>query len=244
MIEQFFRNIPPVVKNLLIINILMFVATIAIQDTDLRNILGLYNFKSPLFEPYQLVTYMFMHGDFTHLLFNMFSLVMFGSILEQVWGPKRFLMFYFITGIGAVFLYQAVAYFEYAQAVQQIGQSAIENINAQIVDPSFNGSVKILGDAELAYARSIAIPLVGASGALFGIMIAFGVLFPNTELMLIFFPVPIKAKYFIPGMILLELYLGVMQFAGDNVAHFAHLGGALIGYILMKLWQKDRKNFY
>lgn len=220
MLENFFRNIPPVVKNLLIINILMFMATLFYQPDgeDLRGILGLFHFKSPLFEPYQIVTYMFMHGDFTHLLFNMFSLVMFGTILEQVWGPKRFLLFYFVTGIGAVLLYQLVALYEYNNYLDSGNIAAMRDI--------------------------LFTPMVGASGALFGVMTAFGVLFPNTEMMLIFFPIPIKAKYFIPFMILMELYLGVMQYSGDNVAHFAHLGGAVIGFILLKFWQKKKNNFY
>jgi len=244
MLENFFRNIPPVVKNLLIINVLMFLATFALQQNmDIRTELGLYNFKSEHFRPYQIVTYMFMHGDFFHLLFNMFALVMFGSILERIWGAKRFLIFYFVTGIGAVVLYSIVNYIEYMGYVSQLTTSDLNEIREHGREVFMN-SQRYRDDIMNNVNASLNTPMVGASGALFGVMTAFGVLFPNTELIMLFFPVPIKAKYFIPLMILLELYLGVMQFSGDNVAHFAHLGGAVIGFILLKIWQKKRNDFY
>lgn len=229
MLEHLWRNIPPVVKNLLIINLLMFVAMLIFKGTenDLIGNLSVFYFDSPLFKPVQLVTHMFMHGNFAHIFFNMFALVSFGSLLERIWGPKRFLTFYLITGLGAVALHQFAMMYE----VYQIA-----------------GTIRPYSEESEIFSHKLveiySTPTVGASGAIYGIIIAFGMLFPNTELMLMFIPVPIKAKYLIPFMIILELYLGVNNFEWDNVAHFAHLGGALFGFILVKMWTKDRNNFY
>ncbi|MBX7093857.1 MAG: rhomboid family intramembrane serine protease [Flavobacteriales bacterium] len=237
---------PPVVKNLLILNVLMFFAkfTFERQGIQLDFILGLSNPASPNFEPYQIITYMFMHGDLGHLFFNMFALVTFGSILERMWGPKRFISFYFITGIGAMFLYSLVNYVEYLQLVSKLPADVVEVVkeNGQSL---FKQGMNYSDETVAALNLSLNMPAVGASGALYGIMIAFGMLFPNTEMMLIFLPIPIKAKYFIPVMIFIELYLGVMQYSWDNVAHFAHLGGALIGGLIVYFQKKkDRRNFY
>jgi membrane associated rhomboid family serine protease len=244
MLEQLWRNIPPVVKNLLLINILMFVALLIFQSrgTNLNSELGLYNVASSEFRPFQIITHMFMHGGAMHIFFNMFALVSFGAILERVWGPKRFLLFYLITGMGAVILYSVINYMEYSELVSRMNENEVEFVRAnglEIIQSNrnFTGDMGILN-------ANLFTPMVGASGAIYGLLVAFGLLFPNTEMMLIFLPIPIKAKYFIPVLILMEYYAGMANNEGDNVAHFAHLGGALFGFILVRLWSKNRNNFF
>ncbi|MFB6306497.1 MAG: rhomboid family intramembrane serine protease [Flavobacteriales bacterium] len=218
-------------KNLLIINIIMYIGSLLIGfHTSVSNF-ALFYFDSPHFEPYQIVTHMFMHGGLGHIFFNMFALVMFGTVLEKVWGPKRFLKFYLITGLGAVLLHQGMQAYDVFQAT---GSITVDNPGRQVM--SFNSMDTV--------SMTYNVPTLGASGAIFGLLVGFGVLFPNTELMLIFLPIPIKAKYFIPFLILIELYLGIQKFSWDNMAHFAHLGGALFGYIMIKYWQSDRNKFY
>lgn len=247
MIGQFFRNLPTVVMNLLIINIMMFVAKILLikNNIDFNELFSLYHFTSPLFQPYQLVTHMFMHLDFGHLFFNMFSLVMFGAVLEKVWGPKRFLLFYLICGIGAAVLSGLVGYIDFNSIMSQISVPELNRVDEIMVLQSYADSGGVLvtplqNDLISFYLSSA----MGASGAIFGILVGFGVLFPNTELMLLFFPVPIKAKYFIPVLMLIELTFGLAQIQGDNIAHWAHLGGGVFGFILLKIWQKNRNSFY
>ncbi|HYG51772.1 MAG TPA: rhomboid family intramembrane serine protease [Flavobacteriales bacterium] len=207
----------------------MFIATVVSEPNGnfMTANFSVFYFDSPFFKPYQLVTHMFMHGSIAHVFFNMFALASFGSLLERIWGPKRFLIFYFATGLGAILLHQLVMMYEVHH---------------------LTGAVQVYADGKLPNIERVfeiyGTPTVGASGAIYGIIIAFGMLFPNTELMLIFFPVPIKAKYLVPFMVLLELFLGVNNFQWDNIAHFAHLGGALFGFILIKIWQRNRKNFY
>ena len=197
-------NFPQIVKNLIIINVLVFVATSLLDRYMLTLRLAMWPVASPLFQPYQIVTHMFTHGGFSHILFNMFSLWMFGKILENLWGGKRFLLFYLISGIGAAIAHLAVQYLM-----------------------GGNG------------------PAVGASGAVMGILVAFGYLFPNTELFILFIPFPVKAKWVVIGYIAIDLFSGVARFSGDNIAHFAHLGGALTGFILVLIWNKnDRHRFY
>ncbi|NEU10043.1 rhomboid family intramembrane serine protease [Flavihumibacter sp. R14] len=227
-------NIPPVVKNLLIINILFFVATAIFESKgiSLVRMLGVYYVDSPSFNVWQVVSYMFMHGGFAHILFNMFALFTFGSSLEYIMGSKRFLNFYLITGLGALALQMLV------QAIEIYGITGGFSIDPATYTSSDPNAIRTL--SEIYYS-----PMVGASGAIFGLLIAFGMLFPNAELFIMFIPVPVKAKYIIPVYILLELFLGVAQFSGDSVAHFAHLGGALFGFILVKLWDLKRsRNFY
>jgi len=222
------NNITPVVKNLLIINILLFAATwlFQAQGIPFTEYLAVYYFDSPFFRVWQPVTYMFMHANMMHILFNMYALYMFGSILEAHWGGKRFLNFYLITGLGALALQWAVQAIEVYQitgsAVNQI--AALEALGNQTIYEIYGG------------------PMVGASGAIFGLLVAFAMLYPNLELYIMFIPVPVKAKYIVPVYIAIELFLGVGKIEGDSVAHFAHLGGALIGYILVKLWRN--KNTY
>lgn len=238
--------LPPVVKNLLIINVLMFVATLFLrsQDIVLETILGLYYFDSPNFQPYQIIAHMFMHSSsfFAHIFFNMFMLWMFGRTLEQVWGPKRFLIFYMVTGLGAALLHTGVNAFE----VYRITGSLFNDISFGAEYVYFGDNLEgLTNKAREQLARIYATPTVGASGAVFGLLLGFGMLFPNTKLMLLFFPVPIKAKYVIGGLIVLELILGSTAHIWNSpIAHFAHLGGALFGFILIKIWQRSRNKFY
>jgi rhomboid-like protein len=224
-------NIPPVVKNLLIINVIFFIATWIFEQQGLQLIgyLGVFYFDSPFFKAWQPITYMFMHGGMAHIFFNMFALYSFGSILEARWGGKKFINFYLITGLGALALQWAVQAFE----VYQITGAVVNDLSTLTVNTSNVETLQGIYSG----------PMVGASGAIFGLLVAFGMLYPNIEMYIMFIPVPVKAKYIIPVYIVIELFLGVGRFAGDSVAHFAHLGGALIGFILVKLW-KDKNTFY
>ncbi|MBL4593302.1 MAG: rhomboid family intramembrane serine protease [Flavobacteriales bacterium] len=235
---------PPVVKNLLIINGLFYLATILLksQGIDLAEYLGLHYWKSEGFQPYQLVTYMFMHGGFTHVLFNMFAVFMFGKVLEGVWGQKRFLIFYMVTGIGAGLIQMLVAHIRLMPLLADLPPEDINMIMTEGYDLLQSGKNWVgIGGTINGLINGVT---VGASGAVFGILLAFGMLFPNTELMLLFPPIPIKAKWFVLGYGALELYSGFANNPNDNVAHFAHLGGMLFGFILIQMWKKDRGNFY
>ncbi len=267
-------SIPPVVKNLILINVVMFVATWALERTgiDLIKLLGLHYIGSPLFRPYQFITHMFMHarisqGGIAHIFFNMFALYMFGKVLESVWGPKRLLLYFFVTGLGAAALHSLVTYFEVSAMLKSANAFyntpspallagfvksyygiQIPQINDLINSwyDSPNNPVFIQKGTELVQEISqmrINMPTVGASGAVFGVLLAFGYLFPNTMLLLLFPPIPIKAKYFVIGYGTLELYLGITQ-SNSSIAHFAHLGGMLFGFILLKYWGKNSRNFY
>lgn len=225
-----FANIPPVVKNLLIINIIFFVASITLDKVipDVFKYLPVYYFNSPNFRLWEIITYMFMHGGFAHIFFNMFALFSFGPIVEYAMGSKKFLNFYFICGIGAIAFQMLVQAYE-VHAIT--GAFTIDH-------PGLDSSYLAFGQQQGQKLFDIYnTAIVGASGAIFGLLIAFGMLYPNMELMIMFIPVPIKAKYIIPVYVVVELFLGVEQFAGDSVAHFAHLGGALIGFILVKAWK-------
>lgn len=234
-----FRLLPPVVKNLLIINGLFFLAMMAFsRQFDLTDYLGLHYYKSPDFKPHQFITYMFMHGGFGHIFFNMFALWMFGNALENVWGGKRFLIYYMITGIGAGVLHFLVLHFQAVNLESQLTPEMISTITDQgysILKEGKNFSDPIAGKLNLVYN----VPTVGASGAVFGILLGFGMLFPNA-LIYLFFAIPIKAKYFVIGYGAIELYSGIANNPGDNVAHFAHLGGMIFGYILLKYWKSRR----
>ncbi|WP_025145273.1 rhomboid family intramembrane serine protease [Pedobacter jeongneungensis] len=235
-------HIPPVVKNLLIINILFFAATYLLTRLHLDDILAVYYFDSPKFEIWQPISYMFMHGGIAHIFFNMFALYSFGSLLESRWGAKKFIIFYFITGLGALALQWAVQAYEVHQIIGSITNNGKVNL-AALLQGEFN--TKQLSMAQAVTLRSIYFGgMLGASGAIFGLLVAFGMLYPNAELLIMFIPIPVKAKYIIPIYILLELSLGVAQFEGDSVAHYAHLGGALIGFILVKLWKDKNDTFY
>ena len=239
-----FSQLPEIIKNLLILNGLLFFATISLESygIDLTQLLGLHQFQSDDFMPHQLITHFFMHGNFTHLFFNMFALWMFGKILENVWGAKRFLTYYLITALGAAALHLGVSQYEIMSLQSQINPSdlniLLEN-GKQVLEGNQNYTHPLMGKLNLL----INTPTVGASGAVFGILLAFGMLFPNT-LLYIYFAIPIKAKYFVMIYGALELYSGLSNNPADNVAHFAHLGGMLFGYILLKYWQKNNTQFY
>ena len=240
-----FSNIPPVVKNLLIINVLVFITAwiLMSRGINLGSILGMYYPASEKFMLHQTITYMFMHSmdGITHIFFNMFALWMFGRILESVWGPRRFFIYYFATGVGAILIHTLVNFIEYQSLTSHMSPEMIEYVKQE--GPKIWNEGKNFSDA---FAGKLNIllntPTVGASGAVFGILLAFGMLFPNTELYLMFIPVPIKAKYFVIGYGLIELFLGIK--GGGNVAHFAHLGGMLFGFILIKYWNKTKNTFY
>ena len=233
-------GMPPIVKNLIFINVLMLLAYYAVGSVfgvDLNRLLGLYFPKSELFKPIQILTHMFMHGGFTHLFFNMFALYMFGQVLEQVWGPKRFLIYYFVCGLGAMIVHESVIAFQYRHIMSIISPEQLQNV----LD---NGYQYVMQNPLERQLQSILItPTVGASGAIFGVLLAFGVLFPNTQLMLLFPPIPIRAKYFVMIYGGIELYLAVAQ-PGSQIAHAAHLGGMLFGYILIRIWRKTSKTLY
>ena len=226
-----FQVLPVIIKNLLIINGLVFLAQFTFQKTgsfSMENLFALHDVRSVYFRPHQLVSYMFLHGDFTHILFNMFALWMFGSVLENHWGPKRFLIFYLLCGIGAGVLHLGVLYFENTKIVEAFMHLPMAEQEKLLYDPRFK----------------INTATIGASGSVFGCLAAFGYLFPNSLIYLYFF-IPIKAKWFVIIYGAMELYLGVRNSAGDNVAHWAHLGGALIGFLLVLYWNKTRRRrFY
>jgi membrane associated rhomboid family serine protease len=220
------REIPVVTKNLIAINVLMFLALLAFERSgiDLNNLLGLHLFLAPDFRPYQLVTYMFMHGGFTHILFNMYAVWVFGSILERVWGSSRFLLFYIATGVGAGLVQELVQYLYFSMNLAQYTQV---NMGGGLIVPM----------AEYLNLWTT----VGASGAVYGILLAFAMTFPNEQLFMIPFPFPIKAKYFVMIFGALELFTGLSNNVGDNVAHFAHLGGMIFGIVLILYWRKKGK---
>ena len=240
---------PDVVKNLLLLNIVMYVLTLAFNE--LFPMLALHNFQSLYFEPYQLVSHFFMHSKAmpAHILFNMFALVMFGSPLEKIWGPKRFLLFYFVSAGGAVILQLGINYWDYLKMFEGMSGDEIYQIKEYVqymVDKNAYPENITVAEINLSmeYINYSGQTMVGASGAVMGLLVAFAYLFPNTELMLIFLPIPVKAKYFVPFYMLIELFLGVGNFQWDNIAHYAHLGGALFGFILVYIWQKDKGRMY
>lgn len=226
-----FQVLPLVVKNLIIINALVFLAQVTLERTggfSMENLFALHDVRSFYFKPHQIVSYMFLHGGFDHILFNMFALWMFGSALENFWGPKKFLIFYVLCGIGAGLLHLGVLYYENTQMLEVFSRLPIQEQDSLWTDPTFKLNTATLG----------------ASGSVFGCLAGFGYLFPNSLIYLYFF-IPIKAKWFVIAYGAMELYLGVRNSAGDNIAHWAHLGGALIGFLLVLYWNKtNRRTFY
>lgn len=236
--SSFLSSIPPVVKNLIAINIILWLASVVSPgllhrfgvNTELSDILGMHYWASSKFNAAQLITYMFMHAGFEHILFNMFALYMFGGILERLWGPKRFLFYYLVTGIGAAIVQQLFWTVEFHSALTALNHAiSTDLVNAQS-----------LIEQKRLFLDSPYFITIGASGAVFGLLLAFGWIFPNQELYVMFIPIPIKAKYFVFFYGIVELFMGVAQFSGDSIAHFAHLGGMLFGAILIIIWKKKR----
>ncbi len=240
------QTIPAVTKNLLIINGLFYLATIIFESKgiDLRVILGAFYPGSPNFHVWQLITHMFMHGDFTHILFNMFALYMFGSAVENTIGSKEFIKLYLLAGLGGFALYNLINYYDVLTIIGHLKTLGIDP--QQVYDLSLLASDRTLVSGQyvnqvdaIRLRDAYITPMVGASGAIYGLLIAFAVLYPEAKLALIFFPVGVKAKYFIPAIIALELFLGFKNYEWNNIAHFAHLGGALIGFLLIRQWKKN-----
>jgi membrane associated rhomboid family serine protease len=240
-----FFSLPPVVKNIILINVIMLLATWAVKSVfgiDLTEHLGLYFPKSDHFEPYQILTHMFMHGGFFHLLFNMYALFLFGGILENVWGGKRFFIYYMVCGLGAALVHESVIYWQYHKLMSVIAPDQLQLVLND--GQAYLNEGKVFANETMKNLQMLLnVPTVGASGAIFGVLLAFGVLFPNTQLLLLFPPIPIKAKYFVFGYGAIELYLAITQ-PGSNIAHAAHLGGMLFGYILIRYWRKTTKTLY
>jgi membrane associated rhomboid family serine protease len=266
-----FSLLPPVVKNLLIINGLFFLATVSMESAfgiDLVKLFGLYYFRSELFQPFQFVTYMFLHADIQHILYNMFALWMFGYLLENVWGPKKFLTYYILTGIGAAIVQMLVSYFTFAS----VDTAALAYSQAPSLD-AFTGFIKdhfpqyydnggtvrnFISSWSLSplspeymnqsveYVNQLVnlrmdVPTIGASGAVYGILLAFGWMFPNM-LVYVYFLFPIKAKWIVILYGAIELFSGISNNPSDNVAHFAHLGGMVFGFFLLYYWKKNAYN--
>jgi membrane associated rhomboid family serine protease len=267
-----FNVLPPVIKNLLIINGIFFIATLFFEqklNIDLTDILGLHYFFSEAFRPHQIITYMFMHGGFTHIFFNMFALWMFGNVLENVWGGKRFLIYYVVCGLGAALLHYTIHYFEIQPTLHALNDYLLNPSTEKLQGLFTSGYVKItpdiaqhlqpfiddfrktesMGDVQATLQSSVdliieykkeflnAPVVVGASGSIFGLLLAFGMMFPNTMIYM-YFLFPIKAKWFVIIYGAIELFGAINPSQNDNIAHYAHLGGMLFGFIMIKLWQK------
>ena len=261
-------QLTPAAKNILIINGIIFILSdfVGLKSYIIESF-GMRYFHSENFQPYQILTYMWVHGGFGHLFSNMFSVLIFAPILERVWGSKKFLIYYLATGIGAGILYSGINYYEnysfevkvksYEQnpSPESFRKLVLNNSSeyySQLYDfiDSYEQNPSNSNDnLSIAYANDLLkvksdVPMVGASGAVFGILLAFAMLFPNMELMLLFFPIPVKAKYLVLVYGIYELWSEINRMPGDNVAHFAHLGGMLIGYLILKYWKRKYGTFY
>jgi membrane associated rhomboid family serine protease len=238
-----FNNITPVVKNIIILNVLVFLACFALPGLH-EQVAGHY-FASPLFRPWQIFTHMFAHDQksIMHIFFNMYALFLFGTSLERYWGPKRFLFYYLFAGLGAFGLHEFINYLEIQKIQASLTSEQLRVVyeeGASILQQGKNYSDAAMGSLNFA----LNIGIVGASGCVFGVLLAFGMLFPNTELMLLFPPIPLKAKWFVMIYGGIELMLALQNAPDDNVAHYAHLGGMIFGFILLKYWQKKDGNYY
>lgn len=237
------NNMTDTVKQLLILNILFFIgAQFVPQATDL---LALHYFESDKFKLWQPISHMFMHGGLMHIFFNMFALVSFGSALEHFWGPKKFLFFYFSCGIGAALIHSGINYYHFHDGLNTLvlnGFKETEILNLINEGKFMTSWQTVLSPNTFENMISALTPTVGASGAIYGLLVAFAFMFPNAELALMFIPVPIKAKYFVPGIVLLDLFSGVTGYSifGGGIAHFAHVGGALFGFLMMWYWKKNQ----
>jgi membrane associated rhomboid family serine protease len=247
------------IKHLIIINVIVFIAP-QLLKLDFTNILALHFPKNEHFGIWQYVTHMFMHGSFSHILFNMYGLWAFGTPLEQMWGKKKFIFFYFSAGIGAGLIYTFANYYQFNGFYEQLINSGISDgelakvfdFNGETVGQFMDNANRILstnsniisypemGDDLLGGNKFYNAQAVGASGAVYGVLVAFGMYFKDAKLALIFFPVPIAAKYFIPVIILGDLFFGMTKYSIGNIAHFAHIGGALIGFLIAWYWKKNQ----
>ena len=261
-------HLTPAAKNILIINGIIFILSdfIGLRTYIIENF-GMRYFHSENFQPYQILTYMWVHGGFGHLFSNMFSVLVFAPILEKVWGSKKFLIFYLVTGIGAGILYSGINYYEnysFEVKVKSYEQNpSPESFRKLVINNSseyYNQLYDFIDSYEqnpsnsndnlsIAYANDLLkvksdVPMVGASGAVFGILLAFAMLFPNMKLMLLFPPIPVKAKYLVLVYGIYELWSEINRMPGDNIAHFAHLGGMLIGYLILIYWKRKYGTFY
>lgn len=262
------RRLTPIVKNLLLANVIVFAVKYFFGFGKLNEILGLYYFASPTFYPFQFLTYMFAHGGLGHIFFNMLGLFFLGPLLEQFWGSKKFLVFYLTCGLGAGLIYNGIAFtqlkpmenamtsyeynpnpdefYRYITQYYTFRNASVHNLYENYYDHPNNISLeqKTKSVVREVYNLKLGIPMVGASGAIYGLLMAIALLFPNTQFMLLFPPIPIKAKYLALILGGIALYSGFSDNPGDNVAHFAHLGGMVFAFILIKIWQKDRNRFY
>lgn len=253
-----FQNIPQVTKNILILNILFFVATLVMQgqNVDLIRLLGTHYVNSPLFEPFQIVTHFFMHANIFHIFINMWLFVMLGGFLERLWGPQRFFIFYIVSALAAFALHNFIGVYQVEQMKALLGEEIpVDSLNNIVRTTSLfnleNAINEFLMDHPVSditlienYIKMIYTPMVGASGAVFGVMAAFAILFPNTEFYL-YFMIPVKAKYLVGVYLIYEVYSAFQNNLDDPVAHLAHIGGAVAGAIMVIIWRKkDRSNFY
>ena len=215
----------------------------------MSEMLALYFPMNELFQPWQFVTHIFMHGGFAHILFNMFALFMFGTPLEKVWGSQRFLIFFFLSGIGAGLIYTGINFLEFNSLADKLASNGLSQGEIKLIldTGQYNSSLlsKISKEEISEFFTLFHAHVVGASGAVYGILVAFGIMYPNAKLALIFLPVPVAAKYFVPALLLLDLFSGITGFSlfGGGIAHFAHIGGAIIGFCLMMLWRKSTSEY-
>lgn len=243
-----FNSIPPITRNIIIINVLVFIVTFFIMPQLYNTLSGFYPF-SPNFKSWQIITHMFMHGGYMHIIFNMLTLFSFGPILEQSLGEKRYLILYFLSGLGAFFLFNLWSFIEVQQIVsglESLGLNASEIYAKAAI--GYSGDMKISATTQEGTALSqqlydvLRTPMVGASGAIFGVVTAFATLYPDAKIGIMFIPVPMKVKYVMPIVIVISIYLGVSG-SGGGIAHLAHVGGALVGWILARIWRKHLYRF-
>lgn len=235
------------IKHLLIINVLFFVAT-SLYPEQLYQLFSLWFPRNENFALWQVVSHMFMHGGFMHIFFNMYALWAFGSPLERLWGSNKFFFFYFSAGLGAALIHTGVNYYHFNEGMEALVNAGVAR--GDILDIIAQGKYnpywnELVGEKTVSnFLSAYTTPAVGASGAIYGVLVAFGMMFPNSELFLIFLPVPIKAKYFIPALIGLDLFSGVTGYSifGSGIAHFAHIGGALVGFLMMWYWKRNQFN--
>ena len=239
------RQISETVKHLLIINALFFLATLSLGSV-VYDWFSLHYFKSPKFQLWQPLTHMFMHGDFSHIFFNMFGLYMFGTPLEQMWGRNKFIFFYLSNGFGAALLQMCLYHYQVQEGIQVLQTLGLGSAEVKQFLESSVLAPEVIEQADVGILRSayqaFSAVLVGASGALYGVLVGFAMLFPNAQLMLLFPPIPIKAKYLVPILILVDLFFGFSSYSMGPIAHFAHVGGALTGLVMMWYWKRNQFN--